>query len=178
MITSDSLIEIGRFLKAHGIKGEIVFAPDYDLDLKELRCLVVEVDGIFVPFFVEKVRTKGAENLLVKIEDLDDEKEVSLLVNKSVYAMKEDVDIEENSEEEGLSAHALVGYTMVDENDEEIGVIESIDDTTENWLFMVRDATGDNLYAIPVADEFITFMNPDTRTLGVTLPAGLLELQS
>lgn len=180
MIRAEEVIEIGRFLKTHGIGGEIVFAPLYDLDLHELRCLVVDIDGILVPFFVEKVRPKG-ENLLVKIADIDDEKEAALLTHKEVFAMADDVEITDGEEgEDGFTAYHFKGWKIVDGNTGKVlGTVDYIDDSTQNWLFMVApDAPDDsaNLLAIPIADEFVTDINADTRTLTMTLPEGLLEL--
>lgn len=51
MITSDEIIEIGAFVKPHGVKGEISAQIDYEIDLQELKCLIIDIDGIFVPFF-------------------------------------------------------------------------------------------------------------------------------
>ena len=60
MITPDILTSIGTFFKPHGIKGEISATLDYDIDPSELRCIVLEIDGIIVPFFVDSRRPKGA----------------------------------------------------------------------------------------------------------------------
>ena len=58
MIRRDELIQIGQFNKPHGIEGEITASVNYDFDdLSAFSCLIVEIDGIFVPFFVTNVRT-------------------------------------------------------------------------------------------------------------------------
>lgn len=178
MITTADIIEIGRFLKTHGVGGEIVFAPLYDLDLTQLRCVVIDVDGIFVPFFVEKVRPKG-DNLLVKIADINDEKQAATLTHKDVFAMADDVEIADEEDDDGFSAYRFKGYTVVDHaTNHPIGVIEYIDDTTQNWLFMVRPSSNPEgaLIAIPIADEFVTDIDTKNRSLTLDLPKGLLEL--
>ena len=177
MIRREELIEIGRFLKTHGIAGEVNFAPLYDIDLTELRCIVVEMDGIPVPFFVEKVRPKGADSLIVKIDGIDSDKGASELTNKPVYALIEDVDIDSEEEDDGISSLRLIGYTMIDgESGKRIGVIDHIDDTTQNWLFMVKPEEGERFVAVPVADEFVAGLDPEKRVITVALPTGLLEL--
>lgn len=178
MILDEQLIGIGRFLKPHGIAGEINFEPDYDLELPELRCIVVDIDGIYVPFFVEKARKKGTELQLVKIDGLDNEKQVALLARKEVFALKDDVDIEEEATgSNGFSAYDFEGFTMIDISDESvIGTVDYIDDTTDNWLFIVKHKDTAKPIQIPVADEFIAWIDPEKKEFGVNLPAGLLEL--
>ena len=59
MILRDELIAIGRYNKPHGVAGEISATIDVDIDtLKELSCLVSDIDGIFVPFFVNSCRPR------------------------------------------------------------------------------------------------------------------------
>ena len=54
MITREELIRIGRFNKPHGVKGELSFTFTDDVfDRTECSYIVCEIDGIFVPFFVE-----------------------------------------------------------------------------------------------------------------------------
>lgn len=178
MILPSQIIPIGNFLKPHGIAGEITFAPYYDIDIKELKCLIVDIDAIPVPFFVTNSRKKGSDSLLLKIDGLDNEKEVSILSNKEVFALKDDVEISDD-EEEGFSAIDFIGFTVTDdETGKLIGTIEYIDDSTENWLFMIKQNPDykKDLIAIPVADEFITSIDMDNRSLGMSLPQGLLDI--
>ena len=68
MIAADNLIEIGRFGKPHGIKGELsAIIPDFDIDPETLPCIFVELDGLMVPFFIIAVRTKGSESFLLTL---------------------------------------------------------------------------------------------------------------
>lgn len=184
MILPDELIEIGRFLKPHGYAGEITFALEYDLELNDLKCLVTDIDGIFVPFFIDKIRTKGQNALLLTIDGLNNDNEVAILNNKIAYALKEDVDITvDETQRDGFTAYDFVGYTMLDtdKNDSPIGTIDFIDDATENFLFMVEPFNTDTTrktrhIAIPVADEFITDIDTENHTISVSLPQGLLEM--
>ena len=187
MITKDEIIEIGRFLKPHGIKGEIAFAPDFEeLDLTRLFCIVVNRDGIFVPFFVNAVRPKGNDTLLVSIHGIRNETAAATLGNTTVYALRSDVEIDENEgNAEGFQAHDFIGFMAVDadNNNQPIGIIENIDNTTDNWLFVLSEipharSGGDetkNYFYIPVADEFITQVDVEGKILGMSLPHGLLE---
>lgn len=50
MITSEQIIEIGKFGKPHGINGEISAFIDDDVDIEAIDRIVMDVDGIYVPF--------------------------------------------------------------------------------------------------------------------------------
>ena len=54
MIKRDELIKIGVFNKPHGVQGELAFTFTDDIfDRSECPYVVCEIDGIFVPFFIE-----------------------------------------------------------------------------------------------------------------------------
>ena len=54
MIRKEELFKIGKFTKPHGVKGEITLLTQYEgLETMDEPYIVCEMDGIFVPFFVE-----------------------------------------------------------------------------------------------------------------------------
>ena len=60
MIERQNLTTAGKFLKAHALKGELNAVLDADCDLLDPeRPLIVEMDGIPVPFYLQSVRPKG-----------------------------------------------------------------------------------------------------------------------
>lgn len=184
MITEDQLKPVGVFLKPHGINGEIALQRDFDdIDFDEFRCIVVDVDGIFVPFFIDGVRPKGAETDLLSIDGIDNETQAARLTNKTVYLLRDELSafrrkVAEESgdeEEEGFFADDLVGFAVRTDEGTELGQIVSIDDSTANYLFVVETESGRNLL-IPVAEEFIAGIDTERNILTLSLPEGLLEL--
>lgn len=173
MITRDSLIEIGQFAKPHGINGELTATIDYEgLDTTELRCIFCDIEGIPVPFFVESERPKGS-SVLLTVEGISNERQAAMLSLKPIFALREDLDIDDN-ETDGWYAESLKGYT-VKEDDTTIGTITDIDTSTLNYLFIVERPDGSTV-RIPIADEFVTHIDEKNHTVGMTLPDGLLDL--
>ncbi|MCM1518411.1 MAG: ribosome maturation factor RimM [Pseudoflavonifractor sp.] len=177
MIKSDQLTEIGKFNKPHGINGELSLTLHDNVDPDLLRCVIVDIDGINVPFFIESIRPKTSETYLVTIDGIDTEEDTRLLVNKTAYVSDDDTAlIDEEPDGDGLYASSLIGYTVIDGNTgNTIGHITDIEDSTANALFIVED-DNDATFYIPIADEFITDINPDAPTITVNLPEGLLQL--
>lgn len=184
MILEADLKAVGKFLKPHGVNGEINFYREFeDLDLESFSCLIVDIDGIFVPFFLTSVRPRGAETDLVAIDGIDDELHAARLTNKIAYVlraeiqqMRKDASDDENSAEDGFYADDFVGFKVVLASDQELGEITRIDDSTANYLFELETPQGAKLL-IPIADEFITSIEPDKKIVEMDLPEGLLEMQ-
>ena len=176
MITRDELISIGHYNKPHGVAGEISATIDVDIDLlRSLSCLVSEVDGIFVPFFVNACRPKSSETVLLTIDGINNEMEATLLVNADIYALKRDYT--ERSVEEDADGYPLdyfIGFELRDTQGTKIGEIIAVDEQTENAIFIVnRD---DEECMVPAADELIVEFDVDEKTMVMDLPQGLLEL--
>lgn len=180
MIQSCDLALIGKVNKTHGIKGELsisIFDESVSETLSENSCLIMEMDGIFTPFFVKTVRPRSAEALLVTFDGYADQKEVTTWVGKDVYCersrLPERPEIED-SDCDGLYAGQLIGFEARDEKDIVIGEIIDIDDSTENVLFVIEG--GQNTVYVPVVDEFITEIDTERRIIRLDLPEGLLQI--
>ncbi|MDE6338284.1 MAG: ribosome maturation factor RimM [Muribaculaceae bacterium] len=174
MIDKKDLIEVGKFQKTHALKGEFNAILDIDPEYVEDKCpLIIEIDGIPVPFYAESIRPKGASSFLIKLEGIDNVEEANELVNSVIYAPRKDV--EDYMGEELLLGDDLEGFRVVDKDLGEIGELESIDDSTENQLFIVRTHDGEEVF-IPIVDDFIVDIDQENRIINTSLPEGLVEL--
>ena len=141
MITRAEITEIGTFNKPHGIQGEISasFLCDFD-EIELLSCIIVDEDGIFVPFFIESARPKSTAVALVKFDGIDSDAQVRHFTGKTIFALKSDIaDDDPDADDSEADAFSFIGYTMADTSHGVIGEIVDIDDSTENFLFIVGD---------------------------------------
>ncbi len=173
MIRKEEVFKIGQFAKPHGIKGEISLVTNCDLfDDVEDPCIVCEVDGILVPFFIEDYRYKADTVILVKLENVNDEKAVRDFTNREVFFLLEDVG--EDDLVGDMSWDSFIGYTVIDEQHGELGKITDVDETTINVLLQI-DHKGNEIL-LPAAEELITSADHENKTLRVSVPEGLLDL--
>lgn len=179
MISLSDIRPVGKFLKPHGVCGEIAIFRDFDtVDFNNHSCVIVDIDGIFVPFFLNSVRPKGSETDLVGIDGITDERSAAMLTNKTVYVLADKVCSDDTDDEgEGLYADDFIGYKVCLDDGGVLGDIIRIDDSTANYLFVVETSMGGNLL-IPVADEFITGIDTRLKEVTMSLPQGLLDMQS
>ena len=131
-----------------------------------------------MPFYPESVRPKGHFTSLVKLDGIDSEAEARQFVNKEIYARISDVEEfvgDDVDDEEGAYADDLVGYELVSLPENIIvGEITEVDCSTANVLFIV-DADGERVY-VPASPDLIDEIDTEKRSVYMTLPDGLLEL--
>lgn len=171
-ITAADVRLVGKLLKPHGICGEITALLTADVDLEELSCVLLCIDGIFVPFFLSSVRPKSSETDLLTIDGIDSEVDAARLCPCDLYALA--TEMPDDSGADGFYASDLVGYEVLADG-VPFGKITGIDDTTANYLFIIETPAGETRL-IPVADEFIVALDPEARTIGLELPEGLADL--
>lgn len=177
MISKSDIIEIGKFRKTHALKGELNASLDVDADfVNDGNPLIVEMEGIPVPFYVESIRPKGSETFLVKLNGVDSGDEASAFVNKEIYALRSDLGKYYDADPEELIAEDdLIGSRIVDSVLGEIGVLKDIDTSTQNTLLVAENPGGKEFF-IPYVDEFINDHDPETKIIHVSLPEGLLDI--
>jgi 16S rRNA processing protein RimM len=179
MIRKETLFRIGHFAKPHGIKGELTFVPEGDaFDPLKYPFLICEMEGIPVPFYVERSRPKGHATTLVKLERMDDETAAGTLAGKPVYyplSAGQKQRMEEDDEAQITSSWSrFAGYVLEDELQGWEGTITAVDETTLNTLFRVN-CRGREL-VIPIADQLIRSIDLPGKRIIVSLPEGITDL--
>ena len=169
MIKEENIYQIGRLGKTHGVRGEISFLFDDDVfDRVDADYLILKVDGILVPFFIEEYRFKSDSNAIIKFEDIDTQERARELTGADVYFPRS---LAEN-DDENLSWPVLVGFDIIEASSgRTVGRIASVDDSTLNILFCLDDGR-----LIPASENLITAIDQQTRTLTMHIPEGLLDL--
>lgn len=178
MILESEIIEAGKFNKPHGVKGEISATIELDVDLDCVRCVIIPVDGIYVPFFIENVRPKNGDTFLVTLDGIDNEEKAQYFANRTFYIPATDLpEADEYNDEDGFYAADLIGYTLEDLTAGKIGSVTDINDSTQNVLFVITTDSGSEVF-VPVVDEFIIDIDPDKKLIHTSLPEGIVDLNS
>lgn len=173
MIRKEDIVKIGQFGKPHGIKGEISLVTTFDLfDSDDKSYIICEIDGIFVPFFIEESRYKTDTVVLLKLENLDSGEDVRYLTNRDVYCPGEWID--NTAVDSGMDWDNFIGYKLYDTERGYLGEIENVDVSTINVLFQIHYEGNELL--LPVAAELIMTLEHDKKTIVMSVPQGLFEL--
>lgn len=173
MIKEEEVFRIGRIGKAHGVHGEVSFQVDDDVfDRTDADFLVLDIDAILVPFYIESYRFKSQNVALMKFCNVKTQDQARELTGCDVYFLRRLAD-----EDNINMGHAqLVGYRLVDSsNGCEVGKIRAIDDTTVNLLFEVERKDGVTVL-IPASEELIEDIDNQRQLVKTQLPQGILDL--
>lgn len=173
MIRQDEVYKIGKLGKPHGVKGEITFLFTDDVfDRVKTDYLVLDIDGILVPFFIEGYRFHGNETALIKFCDIDTQDKARELTGDEVFFPRKLSD----SSEEDIAWSGLIGYTLIDENSNQaIGTITGIDDSTLNMLFEILTKDQKEIL-IPADEDLIESIDTEEKIIRINLPEGILDL--
>lgn len=174
MIRQEEVYKIGKIGKPHGVKGELTLFFDDDVfDRVEADYLVLCVDGILVPFYMDEWRFKSGETALVKFADIDSKEAASELTGCEVFFPKH---LSDRADDE-LTWDEIKGFTVVDHSrgDAEVGIVAGVDDSTLNVLMEV-ETPGGGIVLVPANENIIKEVRPEERRIIVELPEGLADL--
>ncbi len=169
-------LKIGYIQKPHGIKGEVVlnFEPEYGDSLEDYPTLFLEIDGLLVPFFLRDeenaLRFRSGETAIVHFDWVDDEYQAKKICGHSAYILREDW----VKEEDELTLHMLVGYTLFDAKIGKIGPITQVDDFAGNLLFTV-EYNGQTVM-VPYNEDFLERLDEESKEIELECPEGIFDL--
>jgi 16S rRNA processing protein RimM len=170
----DTTDKLGKVLKSHGKEGELIISADKGLseDFLKMESIFIEINGGLVPFFIEHIRLKSTQTAILKLEDINTIEEANELAGCSWCLPLEEW--ENMKQSEAGSYETLEGFMLIDQDDNEIGIIEGILEIPSNTLLQVR--YGENLVEVPVNEETIYEIDQENRIIKNDIPEGLLEL--
>lgn len=186
MIRQEEVFKIGQITRTHGVKGELeVQFTDDAFDRGDAEYLVLEIDGIFVPFFFTEYRYKGSQSALFTFEDIESEADARRLVGLKVFYPFAALDEEDMDADDLHSLKALTGYRVYAIDEEEstedelatydLGEITHVDDSSMNVLFTITDDDGDERL-VPFHQDFLVELDAKERSLILDVPMELITL--
>ena len=169
MIKESEVYKIGTITRTHGVKGEVSLSFTDDVwDRADADYMVLRIDGILVPFFMEEYRFRSDTTALIKFQDYNSADAAKELCGCDVYFPHALTPALEDEDE--YSWRYFTGFRVVDERAGELGEITYVDDSTQNVLFHVGE------HLIPAVESFITHVDHQARVITMQLPEGLLDL--
>ena len=166
MIDKKDFRQAGNVVKAHGLKGELLLRMDAS-DLQHNDCLMLDMEGLLVPFFVEEWRSSGDDCVLLTLQGVSTQAQIQEVVGRSVYLPKAE------SDDEVVTYEELVGYQIVYDGNI-LGTVAEVDDQTENILLVVQTRQGELL--LPASPDYVLQVDTEKKVLTMDFPAELLTI--
>lgn len=173
MIKYEDVYKIGHIGKPHGVKGETTLHLSDDVfDRVDADYLILETEGILVPFFMEEYRFKSDSVALIKFCDIDTMEQAGALTGCDVYFPYALSD----SDDESVTWAEIIGYQVIDTiYNKVVGHIQAVDDSTINTLFVVTDEQGKEIL-IPASEELVEKVDTAHREIYMNIPDGILTI--
>ena len=171
-MTKNDCFFFGKITKTHGLKGEITIKLDVanPSDFTELRYLLIEEKGNFIPYFIENLKITG-DKMFVQLQDVTKMEQAVVFIGKAVFLPNE---MMPQLAEDEFYYQEIVGFKLIDVTKGEIGVISNVlEYPTQAVIQVMKDGKE---VLIPIHDDIIQKVNKKAKTLTVKAPEGLIDM--
>lgn len=174
-MTKEDFILLGNTYKIHGFKGEINIYNEklITLDFSRLKYLLIDIDTILVPYFIENIKNPKKEIIRVKFENIANEEDARKLLKRSVYIPLEDLPNESSNQ---TVDELIIGYEVIDSKLGYLGEISYINSKTTQKLIFIYNKKSNTEFCVPWNDKFILDINHNDKNVGVKIPRDIIDL--
>ncbi len=173
MLQKKDCFYLGKIVKKHSFKGEVVIKLDTDEPYlyENLESVFVDLGNNLIPFFIQKSSLSKSTMFRVKFEDVNTEQDAEAIVRAGVYLP---LTLLPKLAGNQFYYHEVIGFTVVDTSFGNVGIIHGINESAAQPLFEI-DRDGVEIF-IPLIDDFIQKVDRQNKTIEVTTPEGLIAL--
>lgn len=161
---------VGRLRRPHGLHGEMVMELQTDFPERLKPSARVFVGEKHQPITIVGVRSHN-EGLLIKLEGLETPEDAGRYRNQVVYVSAAD---RPPLPEGQYYHHELIGFDVVDEDEQKIGSLAEILQTGANDVYVVTKPDGGEVL-LPVIPSVVLDIQAEHHRIVVRLIPGLLD---
>jgi 16S rRNA processing protein RimM len=161
-------LTVGFLRRPHGLQGEMVMDlhTEFPERMKSGRKLLVGEE--YKPMTLASARPHQ-KGMLVRFQGIETPEAAGKYRNQWVYIKaKEAPKLPEGQ----IYQHELIGFQVIDENDQPLGELVEILETGANNVYVVKDETGGELL-LPAIPSVVLNIDPGRRVMRVHILEGL-----
>jgi 16S rRNA processing protein RimM len=165
-------VKVGTVVSKHGYKGDIkINISSFNLNtFPDIAHLFIELDGSFIPFSINEIKSFSKNVLIVKLKEINSEKEVDEFIHKNIYV---DFTKIESKKDSGFFYNDLINFNVFRDS-QKIGTIENINSNLPQPVFEIRYSS--RLVLIPIHEDLIKEIDRENNIIHLDIPNGLLEI--
>ncbi|HOW10686.1 MAG TPA: ribosome maturation factor RimM [Bacteroidales bacterium] len=165
-------ILLGKISRVNGYDGSVIIRLEkFFIDnLPEMESVFVETDGKPVPFFISSTDYNGSDILKVKFEGYESGDKAGEFSGCRVFLTAGDGKVPKA----GRSGD-IEGFKVFLQESEFIGTVSSIIENPGQDLFSILSPDGREIL-VPLHDDFIIGIDWEKKTIRLSLPEGLIDL--
>ena len=158
-------VAIGLLRRPHGVKGEMVMGILTDFPERIFTGKTVYVGDEHEPLQIASLRGHD-QALIIRFAGIQTPEDAGRLRNKNVFTKAAELPQLPDGE---FYHHQLIGLAVVDEQENQLGVLSDILETGANDVYLVKTSAGKELL-LPAIDDVILEVNLDRREIRVRPP--------
>ncbi|MBE7045001.1 MAG: ribosome maturation factor RimM [Ruminococcaceae bacterium] len=165
-----NLIEVGKIINTHGLRGEVKVMPWTDTPdvFEDLERVFIKNRQGEKELTIRNIKYQK-NNLIIKFAELERIEEAELLKNSILLADREDL----GELPEGVYYITdLIGLCVVNEEENKIGTLSDVLQTGANDVYVVK-REGAKDFLIPVIDGVVLSVDLEAKKVTVRLMEGL-----
>jgi len=172
-MNKDDFYYLGKVLKTHGNKGDVLVHLDVDDPERyhKLESVYLDLHGERIPFFITSLELKHNRRAIVRFVDFETLEDAESLAGLEMYLPITTLPVLKGSQ---FYYHEIKGFQVIDQNHGKIGVIDDILELPHQSLLQIR--LGEKEILIPIVDEIIKKVDRGKKLLMIEAPAGLIEI--
>ena len=161
------LIEFGKIVNTHGLKGEVKVYSYTDNTNNILKLKKVYIGGI--KYDVQSI--KPFKNMFImKLKGIDVIEDTKPFIDKMCFR---EIVKGESNDDEGFFVKDLIGIQVVDETGNVIGTLKEVFNTGANDVYEVLQEGGKTIY-LPAIKQVVKKIDIVSKTMVVEIMEGLI----
>ena len=163
---------LGKITRRHGLRGNVILKLDTDTPefYNKLESIFVEINGLLVPFFIKNSSWSKSDSLNITFNNIS-EQLVEQTIGKDVYLPLATLPPLSGKQ---FYYHEVKGFNIMDENEINYGIVESVNDQTAQHYFILN--FGEKEVIVPIIKDWILEVNREQKFIKMQMPEGLLDV--
>lgn len=164
---------IGRLIKSHSTRGSLILGliDITAVNISEGEPVFIDIEGLLVPFFIEDLKERTGNAVIIKLEGINSETKAKELTGKDVYLSKNKIRQEKKLK---VKMSGLEGFKVIDKKYGYVGDAGKIEDISNNPLLKVHHKGKE--FLIPVHADIFLEVNTRKKEIIIKAPEGLFEI--
>lgn len=163
---------VGKITRRHGYSGNVILKLDTDQPeyYNKLESIFIEINGLLVPFFIEKSQWNKMGTLILTFKNTQ-EALIDQILGKDTYLPLSSLPPLSGNQ---FYYHEVIGFSIIDTQGKNYGQIASINDMAAQPYFVLN--LHQNEVIIPIIKDWIVKVNRENQQIQMQLPDGLLNI--
>lgn len=163
---------LGKITRTHGLAGNVILKLDTDQPdfYNKLEGIFIEINGLLVPFFVEKQQWSKDNSKIISFKNATLQM-AEQSVNKNVFLPLSTLPELKGNQ---FYYHEIIGFEIEDSLGNSAGIIKEVNDNAPQHYFVLNLENKEVI--IPVIKDWILEVNRENKFIKMELPDGLLDV--